>query len=99
MNFVINYTDRRSHQLNSIDRIDSVLINSPCPDIISSYLLSMRRFNKKQFDKFNSTSWWNKKSLLEEELTLLDNHLNDIESRIQNGDNPCHFLPFYINNL
>jgi len=96
MNLIRNYSERRQKQLDAIDRIDSILINSPCKDIIVSYLILSRRVNKKHFEEFTKTSWWKKKDLLEEDLLITDKHIEDIQSRIDKGEDPCVFLQSYI---
>ena len=96
MNLVLNYSERRQSQLETIDRIDTILGGAPCENTIISYLIWTRKLNKTQFDRFNKTSFWKKPDVLEEDLTMIDKHLTDIETRINNGDNPCDFLPQYF---
>lgn len=96
MNLVINYSERRQSQLEAISRIDNSLIDSPCKDVIVYYLIWTRKVNKAQFEQFSKVSWWKKTHLLEEELSITDKHLQDVQSRLERGEDPCTFLHQYI---
>lgn len=96
MNLFLHYSERRQSQLNMIELIDNILVNSPCKDVVVSYLMWTRKFNKIQFEQFSKVSWWKKSDLLEEDLSITDDHLKDIQSRLDKGEDPCTFLSQYI---
>ena len=96
MNLFLNYSERRQSQLDAIDKIDNILVNSTCKDVIASYLMWTRKVNKTQFEQFSKASWWKKTDLLEEDLAITDNHLKDVQSRLDSGEDPCIFLLKYF---
>ena len=91
----LKYSDRRLLQFAAIESIDNVLMNYPCKDVIASYLVWTRSVSKRQFEEFSESSWIKKKDLLEENLSAADKHLEDIQSRLARGEDPCTFLRRY----
>ena len=95
MNTFLKYSDRRLLQFDAIESIDNVLVDYPCKDVIASYLVWTRKVSKRQFEEFSGASWVKKKDLLEENLSIADKHLEDIQSRLDRGEDPCTFLRQY----
>lgn len=95
MDILLNYTERRRKQLERMESIDRDLKNLNCHEAVVNYLLWARYQNKLQFEEFNKSHFWEKKSKLEKEMIFMDNHLETMSKRLQEED-PCVVLESQI---
>jgi len=99
--YFFKYINIRTEQLKKEKIIDKKLNDScykQCPDILSSYLLTYRLINRKYSDKFQKSSIFNYPTLILENITYCDNHLNDMEI-VLNSCNPCDKLKEVIKSM